>query len=123
MSSTAESILERHESEVRSYSRSFPAVFVAAKGSWLMAEDGTRYLDFLAGAGSLNYGHNPDDIKAELISYLKRDGLTHGLDLATSAKADFLAALQNQVLLPRGLNYKVQFCSPSGTNDLDGVSA
>ena len=46
------------ESNVRSYARSFRAVFTRAKGTELIDAHGKRYLDFLAGAGSLNYGHN-----------------------------------------------------------------
>lgn len=109
------------ESAVRSYVRSFPAIFETASGDYLVARDGTRYLDFLAGAGSLNYGHNPGFIKRELIAYLEADGLTHGLDLATTAKRDFLATLQSHILTPRGLDYRVQFCSPSGTNAVEAA--
>lgn len=107
------------ESAVRSYVRSFPAIFETASGDHLVACDGTRYLDFLAGAGSLNYGHNPEFIKRELIEYLEGDGLTHGLDLATTAKREFLAALRTHILAPRGLDYRVQFCGPSGTNAVE----
>ncbi|HEV3379880.1 MAG TPA: hypothetical protein VG142_02660, partial [Trebonia sp.] len=49
-----------HESEVRLYCRKFPAVFTRAKSARLYAEDGRSFIDFFAGAGSLNYGHNND---------------------------------------------------------------
>lgn len=114
-------IFERRESAVRSYSRSFPALFASARGDFLYAQDGTRYIDFLAGAGALNYGHNPAGIKRELIDYLEGDGLTSGLDLATSAKGDFLEVFGRQVLAPRGMDHKVQFCSPSGTNAVEAA--
>ncbi|QRN95683.1 diaminobutyrate--2-oxoglutarate transaminase [Archangium violaceum] len=114
-------IFEDRESDVRSYSRSFPTLFARAKGDWLIARDGTRYLDFFAGAGALNYGHNPEALKHRLLTYLESDGLTHGLDFATSAKADFLHTFQQYVLAPRGLDYKVQFCSPSGTNAVEAA--
>ena len=118
---TNETIFEECESAVRSYSRSFPAVFDRAKGDWLFAQDGTRYVDFFAGAGSLNYGHNPEAIKRSLIDYLENDGLAHGLDFATSAKGAFLDAFRHHILAPRGLDYKVQFCSPSGTNAIEAA--
>jgi diaminobutyrate-2-oxoglutarate transaminase len=51
-------IFEQLESEVRAYCRSFPTVFTKAKGSKLWDEEGKEYLDFLSGAGALNYGHN-----------------------------------------------------------------
>ena len=53
---------DRHESNVRSYCRDFAAVFTRAKGHRIWAEDGREFIDFFAGAGGLNYGHNhPDD--------------------------------------------------------------
>ncbi|GAA4101707.1 MULTISPECIES: diaminobutyrate--2-oxoglutarate transaminase [Streptomyces] len=114
-------LFETTESAVRSYSRAFPALFTSAKGDLLTSADGSRYIDFLAGAGTLNYGHNPDLIKEELIAYLEHDGIVHGLDLATSAKAAFLEALRTHILEPRGLDYKVQFTSPSGTNAVEAA--
>ncbi|GGO93665.1 diaminobutyrate--2-oxoglutarate transaminase [Wenjunlia tyrosinilytica] len=121
MSVIDETVFEAAESAVRSYSRSFPALFSTAKGDCLSTADGRYYIDFLAGAGSLNYGHNPDSIKRALIDYLGGDGLVHGLDLATSAKADFLDAFREHILRPRGLGYKVQFTSPSGTNAVEAA--
>ncbi|HWU05311.1 MAG TPA: diaminobutyrate--2-oxoglutarate transaminase, partial [Streptomyces sp.] len=44
------SVFETLESEVRSYCRSWPAVFDRAQGAWLTDEDGHSYLDFFAGA-------------------------------------------------------------------------
>ncbi|MBN1050269.1 aminotransferase class III-fold pyridoxal phosphate-dependent enzyme [Clostridium botulinum] len=51
---------EMHESNVRSYCRSFSNVFLRAKGSLIFDEDGNEFIDFLAGSGALNYGHNND---------------------------------------------------------------
>jgi diaminobutyrate-2-oxoglutarate transaminase len=47
-------VFTRLESNVRSYARSFSAVFTYARGTELRDVHGRRYLDFLAGAGSLN---------------------------------------------------------------------
>lgn len=114
-------LFEDRESAVRSYVRSFPATFESAHQEFLVSTDGTRYLDFLAGAGALNYGHNPGFAKRALIDYLERDGLAHALDLATTAKQDFLEVFGERVLRPRGLDHKVQFCSPSGTNAVEAA--
>uniref|UniRef100_UPI0015F0D9E9 aminotransferase class III-fold pyridoxal phosphate-dependent enzyme n=1 Tax=Streptomyces sp. WELS2 TaxID=2749435 RepID=UPI0015F0D9E9 len=95
------SIFESLESEVRSYCRGWPAVFDRAHGAHLVDEDGHRYLDFFAGAGSLNYGHNNPVLKRALLDYLDRDGVTHGLDMATTAKRAFLETFQRLVLAPR----------------------
>ncbi|NVD06392.1 diaminobutyrate--2-oxoglutarate transaminase [Vibrio sp. JPW-9-11-11] len=114
-------IFKKQESKVRSYSNSFPVVFTKAKGCWLETEQGERYLDFLAGAGSLNYGHNNPVLKLALLEYIEMDGITHGLDMHSQAKADFLTALQNYILAPRDLNYKVQFTGPTGTNAVEAA--
>src|SRR3546814_11623394 len=83
-------IFDRMESEVRGYIRSFPVIFKQARGSVLIDENGSEYIDFFSGAGTLNYGHNNSLLKQKLIEYLDTDGLVHGLDMATSAKKYFL---------------------------------
>ncbi|GLF98664.1 diaminobutyrate--2-oxoglutarate transaminase [Streptomyces yaizuensis] len=115
------SVFETLESEVRSYCRGWPAVFDHARGSRLHDEDGHAYLDFFAGAGSLNYGHNNPVLKRALLDYLERDGLVHGLDMATTAKRAFLESFQNIVLRPRDLPYKVMFPGPTGTNAVEAA--
>ena len=87
--------IRRLESEVRSYSRSFPVVFEKAKDAFLFDESGNRYIDFFAGAGTLNYGHNNDRMKKKLIEYLENDGIVHGLDMATVAKEDLLLKMES----------------------------
>ena len=34
-------------------------------------ENGKDYIDFFAGAGALNYGHNPDYMVEKMIAYAK----------------------------------------------------
>lgn len=114
-------VFSQYESEVRSYCRSFPVVFKRAQGAHLIDEDGKSYLDFFAGAGSLNLGHNHPLIKAALIDYLQDDGLLHGLDMFTVAKREFLLALNEQILLPRGYQYVTQFPGPTGTNAVEAA--
>ncbi|MGW5094634.1 diaminobutyrate--2-oxoglutarate transaminase [Streptomyces nodosus] len=115
------SVFETLESEVRSYCRGWPTVFDRARGSRMYDEDGHEYLDFFAGAGSLNYGHNNPVLKRALIDYLERDGVTHGLDMSTTAKRSFLRAFQDLVLRPRELPYKVMFPGPTGTNAVESA--
>lgn len=114
-------IFERRESEVRSYSRRWPVVFGRAAGSWLQALDGTPYLDFFAGAGTLNYGHNDPVLKRALMEYLANDGVAHALDMWTGAKADLLETLEQKILTPRGLTYKVVFPGPAGANAVEAA--
>jgi len=112
-------IFENLESEVRGYIRSFPTIFEKAKGAILTDEQGVEYIDFFAGAGTLNYGHNNDQISNALIDYLQKDGIVHGLDMATTAKKEFIQTFQNLILKPRNLEYKLQFTGPTGTNAVE----
>ncbi len=114
-------VFQTQESRVRSYARSFPSVFERAEGSWLYDKQGKGYLDFLAGAGSLNYGHNHPHLRAALIKYITDYGVAHSLDLHTSAKADFLEKLESRILQPRGLPYVAQFTGPTGANCVEAA--
>lgn len=114
-------IFDQLESEVQSYARSFPVTFDRAQGACLYDTEGKRYIDFLAGAGTLNYGHNNPVLKAALIDYLQRDGITHGLDMHTSAKAELLTAFNECILKPRELEYVLQFTGPTGTNAVEAA--
>lgn len=115
------SIFDEFESNVRSYVRSFPVVFAKADGVVLTDEDGSEYLDFLSGAGTLNYGHNNPILQAALIEYLQSGGVTHGLDLATVAKRQFIETFSRLILQPRGLDYKLQFTGPTGANAVEAA--
>ncbi len=110
------SVFESYESEVRSYCRHFPTVFTKAKGANFYDENGRKYIDFFCGAGAVNYGHNNPEIKQKLIDYLMSDGIMHALDMYTVPKREFIETFEEKVLKPRGLNYKIQFPGPTGTN-------
>ena len=113
--------ITRLESNVRSYCRSWPTVFERAKGHLLVDEDGREYIDFFAGAGALNYGHNPSELREVLLDYLADDRIVHSLDTATTAKLDFLERFDEVVLQPRNMRYKVQFPGPTGTNAVEAA--
>jgi len=84
-------------------------------------ENGTEYIDFFCGAGTLNYGHNNPIFKQKIIDYIQSDSITHGLDMATTAKKKFLEAFESILLKPRNYKYKLQFTSPSGTNAVEAA--
>jgi diaminobutyrate-2-oxoglutarate transaminase len=114
-------IFEDLESDVQSYARSFPVIFDRAEGAHLFDQEGKAYLDFLSGAGSLNYGHNNPILRRKLIEYIEYGGITHSLDLHTSAKERFLDALNRVIFEPRGMRYVVQFTGPTGTNAVEAA--
>lgn len=72
------------ESDARSYCLFYPARFVGANGSYLIAETGDKHLDFLAGCGSLNYGHNDKAMQSS----------TSGSCAPTDGEAGLLTASQ-----------------------------
>lgn len=115
------SVFATVESEVRSYCRSWPTVLATAKDSWVTDTAGRRYLDFFAGAGALNYGHNNAQLKGALLEYLSGDGIVHSLDIATTAKQNFLETFDRVILKPRNLDYKVQFPGPTGANAVESA--
>ncbi|MDD7971709.1 diaminobutyrate--2-oxoglutarate transaminase [Roseinatronobacter alkalisoli] len=114
-------IYSRRESQARSYCRAFPVTFTKAQNATMTDAEGRNYTDFLAGCSSLNYGHNDPDMKAALLEYISRDGVTHGLDMHTDAKAEFLDAFERLILTPRGMDYRFMFTGPTGTNAVEAA--
>ncbi len=114
-------IYDRRESAVQSYARSMPRQFSRAEGVWMHDDQGGRYLDFLSGCSTLNYGHNHPILKQALLDYIAANGIAHGLDLHTSAKRGFLSAFEELILEPRGLDYRAMFTGPTGTNAVEAA--
>lgn len=115
------SVFARRESEARSYCRSIPSLFTEARGSEMFDADGNRYIDFLAGCSSLNYGHNDPDMKQALIDHIAGDGIAHGLDLHTDAKSGFLDAFERHILKPRDMDHRLMFTGPTGANAVEAA--
>ena len=114
-------VFEQYESEVRSYCRAFPVVFDKSQGCFMYDENGNKFLDFFSGAGALNYGHNNPYIIEKMMKYLQHGGILHALDMNTAAKRDFLTKFEEKILKPRGLDYKVMFPAPTGTNAVESA--
>ncbi len=114
-------VFSRRESNARSYCRAIPALFNRASGSELFDADGNRYIDFLAGCSSLNYGHNDPDMKDALIAHIAGDGVAQGLDMHTDAKQSFLAAFDECILKPRTMDHRVMFTGPTGANAVEAA--
>ena len=114
-------VFGRVESQVRSYCRDYGVIFESATGSTITDTGGRSYIDFLAGCSALNYGHNDPDMQQALIQHLGSNALTHGLDLYTVAKRAFLEAFERTILAPRGMDHRVQFTGPTGTNAVEAA--
>jgi diaminobutyrate-2-oxoglutarate transaminase len=110
-----------HESEIRAYGRVYPAVFVSGDNARQTDEEGKQYIDFYAGAGVLNFGHNNPALIQPVIEYLQSGGVLHTLDMMTPPKRDFIQAFVETILAPRGMHYKLQFMGPTGTNAVEAA--
>lgn len=116
------SIFEQYESEIRAYCRAAPTVFNSASNALMTDENGKSYIDFFAGAGVLNFGHNNEKMKTAIIDFIQRNGVAHSLDMYTDVKRDFIQTFVDVVLTPRKLeNYKLQFTGPTGTNAVEAA--
>ncbi|MFA5383171.1 MAG: aspartate aminotransferase family protein [Eubacteriales bacterium] len=114
-------IFEKYESNVRSYCRAFPIKIKKASNAFLITSDGVPYIDFFAGAGAMNFGHNNPYIKSKIMEYLEMDNIIHALDMYTEAKEKFIKTFINNILLPKKMNYKIMFCGPTGTNAVEAA--
>ena len=114
-------LFEQWESEIRGYCRAYPTVFKTASNATQTDENGKTYIDFFAGAGVLNFGHNNPNMKKAIIDYIESDGVAHSLDMYTSAKREFVKAFAETILEPRNMNYKMQFMGPTGTNAVEAA--
>lgn len=114
-------IFEKWESNIRGYCRVYPTVFKTATNARQVDEAGKSYIDFFAGAGVLNFGHNNPKMKRAIIEYLEADGITHSLDMYTTAKRAFIEKFVGTILKPRNWDYKLQFMGPTGTNAVEAA--
>lgn len=98
-----------------------PAILTRGINARVWDEAGCEYIDFLSACGSLNYGHNHPTLKSRIVDYLASDGILTSLDLHTAAKRAFLRAFREAILTPRGLDYRIQFTGPTGTNAVEAA--
>lgn len=115
------SIFEQRESCIRAYSRVYPVVFKTATNARQTDTSGKEYIDFFAGAGVLNFGHNNPKMKNAVIDYLQNDGVLHSLDMETEAKAAFIQRFSDVILKPRDMPHRLQFTGPTGTNAVEAA--
>ncbi|MBO1924218.1 aspartate aminotransferase family protein [Thiomicrorhabdus sp. 6S3-12] len=112
---------ETYESDIRAYSRAYPSVFVKGDNARQIDEEGKVYIDFYAGAGVLNFGHNNPRMTKAMVDYLHDGGVIHSLDMMTPPKRDFIQAFVETILKPRKMDYKLQFMGPTGTNAVEAA--
>ena len=111
----------RQESNARSYPRRLPLALKRAKGLYVEDVEGRRFIDCLAGAGTLALGHNHPVVIAAIQQVLSDELPLHTLDLTTPVKDQFVQDLFG--LLPGALasEAKIQFCGPTGTDAVEAA--
>ncbi|WP_051717619.1 diaminobutyrate--2-oxoglutarate transaminase [Streptomyces megasporus] len=121
---TADAILRRQrarESSARTYARSFPIVPVRAYGMTVEGTDGRRYLDCLAGAGTLALGHNHPVVTEAVRRTVDSGAPLHVLDLATPQKDEFTEALFATLPPAFADRARIHFCGPAGTDAVEAA--
>ncbi len=111
----------QQESNARSYPRRIPLALKRAKGIHVEDVEGRRFIDCLAGAGTLALGHNHPVIVEAIQQVLADELPLHTLDLTTPVKDQFVQDLFG--LLPGELSAqaKIQFCGPTGTDAVEAA--
>ena len=92
------SIFDQRESDIRGYCRTYPVVFDTAYNARQTDESGKQYIDFFAGAGVLNFGHNNPKMKQAMIDYLTTTALD-GARLCVSEDAPGISGAQLETLV------------------------
>lgn len=115
------SIFEQRESAIRAYCRVYPVVFDKAINARQIDENGREYIDFFAGAGVLNFGHNNQRMTEAVIEYIQGNGVLHSLDMHTTAKRKYMEHFTETILEPRNMPHKMQFMGPTGTNAVEAA--
>ena len=107
------------ESAAVSYPKSVPLAFEEGKGATLKDVDGNVYIDFLAGAGTLNVGHcNPEVVEA---AKRQMEKLTHCLDFPTRIKMELSEELLSLLPIKQRENAKIFYVAPTGADAVEAA--
>jgi diaminobutyrate-2-oxoglutarate transaminase len=109
------------ESNARTYPRCLPLAIHKAKGVYVTDVDGRRYLDCLAGAGTLALGHNHPVVLDAIRRHLADDCPLHTLDLTTPTKDQFVEELFASLPPRFATHARIQFCGPSGADAVEAA--
>jgi diaminobutyrate-2-oxoglutarate transaminase len=109
------------ESNARTYPRYLPMAVERASGVELVDVEGNRYIDCLAGAGSIPLGHNHPVVVEALQGVLDGEHPSHTLDVTTPIRERFLDTLFATLPDEFAEHARVQFCSPAGTDAVEAA--
>ncbi|MBK2028923.1 diaminobutyrate--2-oxoglutarate transaminase family protein [Francisella noatunensis] len=109
------------ESNARSYPRKNPLVIKKAQGVYLTDIENKKYIDCLAGAGTIALGHNDPEITNAISQTLNNGVPIHTLYLLTEEKHSFMEELLNTLPQSYHGKTKIHFCSPSGSDAVEAA--
>ncbi|MGG3640951.1 aspartate aminotransferase family protein [Bacillus gobiensis] len=115
------SMQEKRESNARSYSRRLPLAIERAEGIYVTDMDGKKYIDCLAGAGTLALGHNHAVIRKAIEEVLQSYVPLHTLDLTTPVKEAFIDELYASLPQSFAEKAKIHFCGPTGADAVEAA--
>ncbi len=110
----------QRESAARSYPRRLPVALARGVGVHVWDTSGRRYVDCLAGAGSLALGHHHPVVVEALRRALDDEVPLTTLDLATPLRDDFTDALL-AALPPELAGGRILFSGPTGADAIEAA--
>jgi len=123
-SSFGNTYLERQdavESNARTYPRRLPIALRSGRGITVCDIEGRKYIDCLAGAGSLALGHNHPVVVEAIHHALSEEVPFQTLDLPTPLKDQFIHELFESLPADFPKHFKIQFCGPSGSDAIEAA--
>ncbi|MCR8847731.1 aspartate aminotransferase family protein [Rossellomorea sp. SC111] len=112
---------ERRESNARSYPRRIPLAISEAEGIYVTDMEGNKYLDCLAGAGTLALGHNHPVVIEAMEQVIRDKRPLHTLDITTPVKEEFVNELFSSLPEAFRNRAKIQFCGPTGGDAIEAA--
>ncbi|MBE7374220.1 aspartate aminotransferase family protein [Pseudomonas lopnurensis] len=111
----------QQESNARSYPRRIPLALRRARGIHVEDVEGRRFIDCLAGAGTLALGHNHPVVVEAIRRVLDDELPLHTLDLTTPVKDRFVQDLFGVLPAEFARQARIQFCGPTGTDAVEAA--
>jgi diaminobutyrate-2-oxoglutarate transaminase len=110
-----------HESNARTYARTFDRMFAKGLLARVWDVEGREYLDCLACAGALPLGHNHPYVMERVQDFLASGHVLQGLDLPTVARHAFVEQLMQTLPADFARQARLQFCGPTGSDAVEAA--
>tara|TARA_B100001094_G_C18190212_1_gene806638 strand:+ start:957 stop:2186 length:1230 start_codon:yes stop_codon:yes gene_type:complete len=99
----------------------FPIVLKNAQGIIVTDINNKKYIDCILAAGSLPLGHNHSIINNSLKQFSLNNYPVQTMDIPTELQYNFLNSLYNFIPQNISNHFKIQMCSPSGSDTIEAA--